>query len=263
MPPVTEEKAAVLRKTSLVDFPPNLSAAVFFRGCNLRCPYCYNTELVLNQDSGEFVTAKEIISHLEKRRNVLTGLALSGGEALLNPQAEAVVRAAKSLGYKIKLDTNGTCPAQLERFLKDQSLSPDYVAMDIKTSRKKLWMLMGIPKETEEESEEKEKNQENEARKEKLNSLLDKNIRKSIALLTELPPQKREWRTVLVPPLTTREDIAEMASMLPKDAVWYLTTFAPQHCLTPAYQRIAPYSQEEEKALLLEAQKTIHGASCR
>ncbi|MBO4386726.1 MAG: anaerobic ribonucleoside-triphosphate reductase activating protein, partial [Treponema sp.] len=195
MPPVTEEKAAVLRKTSLVDFPPNLSAAVFFRGCNLRCPYCYNTELVLNQDSGEFVTAKEIISHLEKRRNVLTGLALSGGEALLNPQAEAVVRAAKSLGYKIKLDTNGTCPAQLERFLKDQSLSPDYVAMDIKTSRKKLWMLMGVPENEEDQ-------------KEKFNSLLDKNIKKSIELISEMPAQKREWRTVLVPPLTDREDIS-------------------------------------------------------
>ncbi|MBQ1713717.1 MAG: anaerobic ribonucleoside-triphosphate reductase activating protein [Treponema sp.] len=250
MPPVTEEKTAVLRKTSLVDFPPHLSAAVFFRGCNLRCPYCYNTDLVLNHDFEGLVSAKEIISHLEKRRNVLTGLALSGGEALLNPATEAVVRAAKSLGYKIKLDTNGSCPAQLERFLKDQALSPDYLAMDIKTSPKKLWMLMGVPENEEEQ-------------KEKFNSLLDKNIRKSIALISEMPAQNREWRTVLVPPLANREDIAQMAAMLPKDAAWYLTTFAPQHCLNPAYQRIAPYSPGQEEELVKEAQKAIPGASYR
>ncbi|MBQ2356692.1 MAG: hypothetical protein II397_12870, partial [Treponema sp.] len=109
---------------------------------------------------------------------------------------------------------------------------------------------MGVPENEEEQ-------------KEKFNSLLDKNIRKSIALISEMPAQNREWRTVLVPPLANREDIAQMSAMLPKDAAWYLTAFAPQHCLNPAYQRIAPYSPEQEEELLKEAQKTIPGASYR
>ncbi|MBO7612293.1 MAG: anaerobic ribonucleoside-triphosphate reductase activating protein, partial [Treponema sp.] len=90
-----------------------------------------------------------------------------------------------------------------------------------------------------------------------------KNIRKSIALISEMPAQSREWRTVLVPPLASMEDIAQMATMLPKDAVWYLTTFQAQHCLNPSYQKIIPYSPQQEEELVKEAQKTIPGASHR
>ena len=81
------EKAGILIKTTLVDFPGTVACAFFLRACNLRCPYCYNTELVSAGGTEDgFITVEQLFSHLEKRKNVLSGLAVSGGEPLLNPR---------------------------------------------------------------------------------------------------------------------------------------------------------------------------------
>ncbi|MBQ6029389.1 MAG: radical SAM protein, partial [Treponema sp.] len=163
---------AVLIKTSLVDFPERVAAACFLRGCNLRCPYCYNTELVAPQniskaqdaaesgnqskaqdaggddcsqaqksgaqakrDQPQFVSIQDIIAHLKKRANVLSGFVISGGEPLLNPDiVQSLILEARSLGYKIKLDTNGMFPGRLQELLSNPACAPDYVALDVKTS---------------------------------------------------------------------------------------------------------------------------------
>lgn len=155
-----------LIKTTLVDFPGRVSASFFLRGCNLRCPYCYNAELVLTGSEGNgsdkntdgsfsvqahstLSTINELFAHLEKRRNVLSGLVISGGEPLLNEYTPVIIQKAKSLGYKIKLDTNGTLPDTLQKFLCDENLRPDFVAMDIKTSpHRYAKMLLGQKKKT-------------------------------------------------------------------------------------------------------------------
>ena len=131
------EKIGFLRKTTLVDFPEHIACAVFLIGCNLRCPYCYNKDLVLlnkNSQKDDFSTLDDVFNHLELRKNVLSGITISGGEPLLHPATPLIIKYAKNLGYKIKLDTNGTNPLELEKLIKNDQLCPDYVAMDIKTS---------------------------------------------------------------------------------------------------------------------------------
>ncbi len=100
----------------------------FLPGCNLRCPYCHNAGLVLEPDKADLIAWPQILSHLERRRGLISGLVLSGGEPCLHPQLPAMADQARSLGYAIKLDTNGTLP---------QAIAPvnaDFIAMDIKRS---------------------------------------------------------------------------------------------------------------------------------
>ena len=108
-----------LVKTSLVDYPGRVSAALFTLGCNLRCPYCYNGHLVTGAAylSAEAVTLDAVLEHLEKRRAVLSGFVISGGEPLLCPELPRLICGARSLGYKIKVDTNGTLSQKLQHLL--------------------------------------------------------------------------------------------------------------------------------------------------
>ena len=112
------EPAGVLVKTTCVDYPGILAGSFFLKGCNLRCPYCYNTGLVLGKDDGTqpLNTVQELFDHLEKRQGILKGLTISGGEPLLNPFTPLIIRKAKELGYLVKLDTNGTLPDELKAF---------------------------------------------------------------------------------------------------------------------------------------------------
>ena len=92
-------KIGALVKTSLVDFPGMVSAVIFFKHCNLRCPYCYNVSLVNGIDEDDFVSLEELKNHLQKRKNVISGLVISGGEALLSPYTKEVILFARELGY--------------------------------------------------------------------------------------------------------------------------------------------------------------------
>ena len=113
-------------KHSFIDFPRTVSAVLFFRGCNLRCPYCHNPELALG--TTETVFFEEILSHLRKRSGIIEGVVLSGGEPTLHSKAlPAIVRELRSLGLAIKLDTNGLLPEMIT------TVAPDYCALDLKT----------------------------------------------------------------------------------------------------------------------------------
>lgn len=118
-----------LHKTTLLDFPGKIGALVFTRGCNFRCPYCHNAHLLRE---GPCLPPEEVLDFLRRRRGVLQGVVVSGGEPTLHPVGlEAFCAAAKSLGYAVKLDTNGSRPAVLRALLAGGLL--DYVAMDVKT----------------------------------------------------------------------------------------------------------------------------------
>jgi pyruvate formate lyase activating enzyme len=119
------------RKTSLVDYPGRVAAAVFFQGCNLRCPWCYNGELVLGGAEG-LIPLADALSHIEKRKNVLGGVVLSGGEPALQKTLPAIIARIKALGLPVKLDTNGTFPDVLKLLLGRPETKPDFIAMDIK-----------------------------------------------------------------------------------------------------------------------------------
>jgi len=242
----------VLVKTSLVDYPKRVACAVFLRGCNLRCPYCYNAELVtgnLNEENA--ATAAEIIAHLAKRKNVLTGFVLSGGEPLLSPAAAELVSAARGLGYFIKLDTNGTLPDALELFLRDRATKPDYLALDVKTSPERYSLFAPAYS----------------ACTQAKNPSLTKNfqavIERTIDIVSRIPATMREFRTVLVPGIVTEDDIRVLARILPKDAAWFFAPFKNGDCLDPLYNKIAPYSESQMKQLVSLAREIIPGAQMR
>lgn len=131
-----------LDKTTLLDYPGHVAAALFAGGCNFRCPYCHNKDIV--EKSGRVVplTDNEIFNFLEKRRNVLTGVCITGGEPTLYRDLPDFIRRIKELGYLVKLDTNGTNPAMLKTLI-DGGLI-DYCAMDVKNSPRKYDITAGF-----------------------------------------------------------------------------------------------------------------------
>ena len=124
-----------LQKTTLVDYPGHVATTLFTGGCNFRCPYCHNGDLVIGLEDIEPYAMEDIFSHLQKRKAVLDGVVISGGEPTLQADLPDFIRQIKELGYLVKLDTNGTNPAMLHSLVEEGLV--DYVAMDIKHSRAK------------------------------------------------------------------------------------------------------------------------------
>lgn len=120
------------QKLTVLDFPGQVACIVFTKGCNFRCPFCHNSLLV--EGKCETYKEEEILSFLEKRKNVLDGIVISGGEPLMHDIESFLVK-VKELGYKIKIDTNGTYPKKLKNFVEKGIV--DYVAMDIKNTPEK------------------------------------------------------------------------------------------------------------------------------
>lgn len=120
-----------LNKTTLLDYPEHVAATIFAGGCNFRCPFCHNSDLVLNPASQPMIDETEILDFLLKRKNVLSGVCITGGEPTLQPDLENFIRKIKEMGYLVKLDTNGYRPEVLKS-LTEQNLL-DYIAMDIKS----------------------------------------------------------------------------------------------------------------------------------
>ena len=132
-------------KTSLLNYPGHVAATVFTGGCNMRCPYCHNSELVLDPPADMKIPEEEVLAHLKKRSNVLSGLCITGGEPTLQPDLRDFIIKVRALGYKIKLDTNGLKPDTLKGLLDEGLL--DYVAMDIKAGRENYGRTTGIASE--------------------------------------------------------------------------------------------------------------------
>ena len=129
-----------LQKTSLVDYPGKVACVLFTGGCNFRCPFCYNASLVHQTDPE--LPWHQVWTFLQKRKPVLQGLVISGGEPTLSPFLLDFIPKAKKLGYAIKLDTNGYSPRELEILLEKGLI--DYIAMDIKNSPKKYAQTCGL-----------------------------------------------------------------------------------------------------------------------
>jgi pyruvate formate lyase activating enzyme len=241
---MSQKKIGALVKTSLVDFPGRVCATVFLKGCNLRCPYCYNHSLLLGKDEEDFVTFDQVIEHLKKRQNVLSGFVISGGEALLNPKLPDLIRAAKDLGYKIKLDTNGTNPGQLSFIIKDPSTKPDFIAMDLKTTfdRYVEFNTKGSTMTADEYRE----------------ALVH-----SIQIIKEYNPDSYEFRTVLVPTLVTKHEITELSNYVPKEANWFFAQFINENCLDPLLNNLPPYTDAEIQELVAHAKHFIPTAQLR
>ena len=134
---------AGLQKMTFLDVPGKVACTVILQGCNFRCPFCHNSDL-LGKDGPEGMTDRELLEFLEKRQGILDGVCITGGEPTLQPDLEKLIRDIKEMGYAVKLDTNGGRPEVLEKLSREGLL--DYVAMDIKNDPEHYGETVGVPR---------------------------------------------------------------------------------------------------------------------
>jgi len=129
-----------INKTTLIDFPKTVAATIWIGGCNFNCDYCYNKTLVNDYNDIPSIPVPEVLAFIESRKHVLEGVVISGGEPTLEPDLKSFIQEIKTLGLKIKLDTNGYSPSVI------QELNPllDYIAMDIKAPEAKYSSVVGL-----------------------------------------------------------------------------------------------------------------------
>ncbi|MBO6001575.1 MAG: anaerobic ribonucleoside-triphosphate reductase activating protein [Spirochaetales bacterium] len=213
-------------KTDLINYPGLVASTVFTCGCNFRCPYCHNPEFVIQGSDetyfGETYTEEEILSYLTKRRSLLDGLVISGGEPTLHKDLAPFMRRVKDMGFKIKLDTNGSRPEVLKDLISQNLV--DFVAMDIKAPLEK-YHLLGFTD--------------------------TKAISMSIDILEGLVDLvDHEFRTTCPKSILDVSDFAKMADLIGQKAKWYLQPFNPKKTLDPSYNEESSYSSEELEEII-------------
>ena len=183
------------QKLTLLDYPEHIAATVFTGGCNFRCPFCQNGDLVVNPAGQPLISEAEVFATLRKRRGVLQGVCITGGEPTLQKDLREFILKVKELGYLVKLDTNGYRPEVLGSLLEENLL--DYVAMDVKASLENYTKAAGCP------------------------GLDIEKIQRSIALLkgSKIP---YEFRTTVVKGLHTVEEFEKVGEMLVGAKAYYL-----------------------------------------
>ncbi len=197
-----------IQKCSLIDFPGKVSCVVFVTGCNFRCPYCHNPELVKNNGSPHRRLDNNIIlNFLKQRQGLLDGVVISGGEPTLQPGLFAFCQKLKELGYAVKLDTNGTRPEVIEKLLKAKLV--DYVAMDIKADLSGYQVFTG-------------------------REFASRTISKSIKIIMEQAPAY-EFRTTCVKPFIDKAKIYNIAWMIKGAMMYALQRFHQTKVLSPEF----------------------------
>ena len=131
-----------LQKMTLLDYPGKVACTVFLQGCNFRCPFCHNSDL-LGSEGPETIPEETLLAFLKKRVGLLDAVCITGGEPTLQPGLEDLITKIKELGYLVKLDTNGNRPNVLKDLVGKGLI--DYVAMDIKNSPEKYGITAGVP----------------------------------------------------------------------------------------------------------------------
>ncbi len=131
------------QKMTLLDYPGKVACTMFTAGCNLRCPFCHNAFLVTEMDNSRQWDEEELLAYLQKRQGVLDGVCISGGEPLMHADTLDFMHRIREHGLSIKLDTNGCYPDRLRAAVEEGLV--DYVAMDIKNSREKYPLTVGVP----------------------------------------------------------------------------------------------------------------------
>lgn len=223
-------------KITLLDYPEHLAATVFVGGCNFRCPFCHNPGLIFSgeQTGREGILEKEIFGYLQKRRGMLEGVCITGGEPTLQPDLAEFIRKIKKLGYLVKLDTNGYRPKVLWSLLSEGLL--DYAAMDIKASKEHYRAAAGV----------KEPDLSR--------------IEESVAILknSDIP---YEFRTTVVKGIHEAEEFDAIGRWLAGCRAYYLQAF--QNSENVMQQGFAPFSKEEMEKMAEKARKYIDKVSVR
>ena len=183
-------------KVTLLNYPGLVACTIFTKGCNLKCPFCHNSSLISGNDD-TYIDEDEIFKYLNKRKNIIEGVCISGGEPLLQKDIKEFIRRIKSLGLKVKLDTNGTNPDLILSLINDNLL--DYIAMDIKNIKSKYELTSGA--------------------KVKIDNIL-----KSINII-ENSGIDYEFRTTIIKEFHTLSDIDYISKVLDKKSKYYIQNF--------------------------------------
>lgn len=222
-----------LQKLSLVDFPGRVSAVVFTTGCVFRCGFCYNKNLVEPPFAPD-ISTDTIFSFLEKRKHVLDGIVITGGEPTLHADLPDFIRNIHALGYEIKLDSNGYFPERLQAILASGLVS--YVAMDIKAPQQRYASVTDV-----------------------LMFDMDR-IRQSIRIIMQ-SGVPYEFRSTLIEGIHSLEDVEEMARLISGASAYYLQKFQPtDSLLDPAYEKKTAPSADFLDAAVARCRK--HVALC-
>lgn len=185
-------------KLTLLDYPENVACIIWTRGCNFRCPFCQNSELIrMTKDEGN-IKEEDVLSYLEKRKGILDGIVISGGEPTMQKGLYEFIKKVKTIGLKVKLDTNGFNPKILKKLIDDNLL--DYVAVDIKNDLDHYDKICGLNKIT-------------------LDNLLE-----TIKIL-ENSHILYEFRTTVMKNYHNEQRIENILSLIGKNANYYLQNF--------------------------------------
>ena len=212
------------QKTTLVDYPGKIAATVFTLGCNFRCPYCHNLELVLPEliEKQPKISEEEVLNFLKERKGLLEGLCITGGEPTLHYDLISFLEKVKSLGYLVKLDSNGSRPEILKELFEKKLI--DYLAMDVKTSLEKYHLVT-------------------------LNQIPVEDILTSIKLIKDSGIDY-EFRTTVAPEIVTKEDILKIVDLIKPARAYYLQIFKGIKTLDPRFTQLKGLDEKDLKDLI-------------
>jgi pyruvate formate lyase activating enzyme len=217
-------KIGGLQKVSLIDYPGKISAVIFLQGCNFRCPYCHNPELVDPQRFEAALSEDDLFRFLDTRRGKLDGVSITGGEPTIHNDLSDFVRHIKDMGFLVKLDTNGSSPDVLQRLIDEKLL--DYIAMDIKGPLKKYETITRVRTQPEV-------------------------LLKSIGMIMN-SGIAYEFRTTAVKPLLTKKDFPVIVKLIEKANRYVIQKFTPSKALDESFLAKKSFDDDE-----LQSVKTI------
>ena len=202
---------------TLIDYPGKVAAVVFLGGCNLRCPFCQNPSLVKQTENVADLEIKDLLTALDRRRKLIEGVVVSGGEPTLHPHIIYLLRELKALGLAVKLDTNGLRQQRLQEMVKEHLV--DYFAMDIKTSPERYAAELRAPADAQQR------------------------LQASIGFLRTCGVAY-EFRTTCVPGLVGDTDILAIAKMIQGAPKYFLQQYVATEVLDPQICNRPPYPRE-------------------
>jgi len=222
-------KIGGLQKVSLIDYPGEISSIIFLQGCNFKCPYCHNPELVDSKLFGPCLQEKDVFEFLKTRIGKIDAVTITGGEPTIQNDLMPFIKRIKKMGFAVKLDSNGSRPEVIKNLLSEKLL--DFIAMDIKVPLEKYEKIVRVLLKTD-------------------------SIKESIKIIlkAKIP---HEFRTTVVKSLHSENDILKIAQLISGARQYTLQKFVPAKILDKKYLKAKPFSVDELEKIRKHLEKEI------
>ena len=222
-------KIGGLQKVSLIDYPGEISSIIFLQGCNFKCPYCHNPELVDSKLFGPCLQEKDVLEFLKTRIGKIDAVTITGGEPTIQNDLTPFIKRIKKMGFAVKLDSNGSRPEVIQKLLSEKLL--DFIAMDIKAPLEKYEKIVRVLLKTD-------------------------SIKESIKIIlkAKIP---HEFRTTVVKSLHSENDILKIAQLISGARQYTLQKFVPAKTLDKKYLKAKPFSVDELEKIRKRLEKEI------